>query len=68
MFEPFLRDLFAALLVDPFVRAGTCLVSAVGARMRFIGDDISRQTLYVCRVRTAEAFNPKPKIIQAAKR
>jgi site-specific DNA-methyltransferase (adenine-specific) len=44
------------LLIDPFAGTGTCLVSAVRGQMNFIGNDMSRKSLHLCRVRIMEAL------------
>jgi site-specific DNA-methyltransferase (adenine-specific) len=44
------------MLIDPFAGTGTCLVSAVGARMKFVGNDMSRPNLRLCRLRIVEAL------------
>jgi site-specific DNA-methyltransferase (adenine-specific) len=47
------------LLIDPFVGSGTSLLSAVNGGMMFVGNDLSRRNLSICRTRlTSRLGNP----------
>ena len=50
------------LLIDPFAGTGTSLMSALQARMFFVGNEISKRSVRVCMTRLKDAVNESPRI------